>query len=71
VTLFARPVADERDGLLTFFAQQRDALPAAVLGLTDAQARLTPTASTLSLGRTWEWRQRATSGFRCAGYCCT
>ncbi|MGB6455182.1 MAG: DinB family protein [Streptosporangiaceae bacterium] len=50
MTLFARPVCDERDGLLTFLAQQRDALRAAVLGLTDAQARLTPTASTLSLG---------------------
>ena len=50
MTLFARPVADEHDGLLTFLAQQRDALRAAVLGLTDAQARLTPTASTLSLG---------------------
>ena len=50
MTLFARPVADERDGLLTFLAQQRDALRAAVLGLTDAQARLTPTASGLSLG---------------------
>lgn len=50
MTLFARPVADERDGLLTFLAQQRDALRAAVLGLTDEQARLTPTASALSLG---------------------
>jgi Protein of unknown function (DUF664) len=50
MTLFARPVADERDGLLTFLAQQRDALRAAVLGLTDAQVRLTPTASALSLG---------------------
>jgi Protein of unknown function (DUF664) len=50
MTLFARPVADERDGLLTFLGQQRDALRAAVLGLTDAQARLTPAASTLSLG---------------------
>jgi hypothetical protein len=50
MTLFARPVADERDGLLTFLAQQRDALRAATLGLTDAQARLTPTASTLSVG---------------------
>jgi Protein of unknown function (DUF664) len=50
VTLFARPVADERDGLLTFLAQQRGALRAAVLGLTDEQARLTPTAGTLSLG---------------------
>jgi hypothetical protein len=50
MTLFARPVADERDGLLTFLAQQRDAVRAAVLGLTDEQARLTPTVSTLSLG---------------------
>jgi Protein of unknown function (DUF664) len=50
MTLFARPVADERDGLLTFLAQQRDALRAAALGLTDEQARLTPTASALSLG---------------------
>jgi uncharacterized damage-inducible protein DinB len=50
MTLFARPVADERDALLTFLAQQRDALRAAALGLTDEQARLTPTASTLSLG---------------------
>jgi Protein of unknown function (DUF664) len=50
MTLFARPVADERDGLLIFLAQQRDALRAAALGVTDEQARLTPTASTLSLG---------------------
>jgi Protein of unknown function (DUF664) len=50
MTLFARPVADERDGLLTFLAQQRDALCAAALGLTDEQARMTPTASGLSLG---------------------
>jgi uncharacterized damage-inducible protein DinB len=49
MTLFARPVADERDGLLTFLAQQRDALRAAVLDLTDEQARMTPAASTLSL----------------------
>ncbi|WP_300612199.1 DinB family protein [Trebonia sp.] len=48
--LFARPVADERDGLLTFLAQQRDALRACVLGLTDEQARATPAASGLSLG---------------------
>jgi hypothetical protein len=50
VPLFARPVADERDGLLTFLAQQRDALRATVLGLTDEQARATPAASALSLG---------------------
>jgi uncharacterized damage-inducible protein DinB len=50
VPLFARPVTDERDGLLTFLAQQRDALRATVLGLTDEQARATPAASGLSLG---------------------
>jgi uncharacterized damage-inducible protein DinB len=50
VPLFARPVTDERDGLLTFLAQQRDALRASVLGLTDEQARATPAASALSLG---------------------
>lgn len=48
--LFARPVTDERDGLLTFLAQQRDGLRACVLGLTDEQARATPAASGLSLG---------------------
>jgi uncharacterized damage-inducible protein DinB len=48
--LFARPVSDERDSLLTFLAQQRDAVSASVLGLTDEQARATPSASGLSLG---------------------
>jgi hypothetical protein len=48
--LFAPAVADERDGLLTFLAQQRDGLRASVLGLTDEQARATPAASALSLG---------------------
>jgi Protein of unknown function (DUF664) len=50
VPLFARPVTDERDALLTFLAQQRDALRACVFGLTDEQARETPAASGLSLG---------------------
>ena len=45
-----RPVVDERDGLLAYLAQQRDGLRFAVHGLTDEQARATPTASTLSLG---------------------
>lgn len=48
--LFARMVDDERDGLLTFLAQQRDSMRASVLGLDDEQARATPAASTLSLG---------------------
>ena len=45
-----RPVVDERDGLLAYLAQQRGALRFAVHGLTDEQARATPTTSALSLG---------------------
>jgi hypothetical protein len=45
-----RPVADERDGLLSFLAQQRDALRLAAYGLTEEQARATPTAASLSVG---------------------
>lgn len=48
--LFTRPMTDERDGLLTSLAQQRDGLLALVAGLTEEQARATPTASDLSLG---------------------
>jgi uncharacterized damage-inducible protein DinB len=48
--LFARPAAGERDSLLAFIAQQRDALCASALGLTDEQARAAPSASELSLG---------------------
>ena len=44
------PVPDERTGLLAYLAQQRDALRFAAYGLTDEQARATPTASALSVG---------------------
>jgi len=44
--LLARPVTDERDGLLTFLAQQRDALRASVLGLTDEQPEPPPPPAT-------------------------
>ena len=44
-----RPVVDERDGLLAFLAQQRDALRVAVQGLTEEQATSTPSASSLNL----------------------
>jgi uncharacterized damage-inducible protein DinB len=44
------PVSDEREGLLAYLAQQRDAMRATVFGLTDDQARETPTAGALSLG---------------------
>ncbi|HEY7062265.1 MAG TPA: DinB family protein [Chloroflexota bacterium] len=45
-----RPVTDERDGLLAYLAQQRDGLRYAAHGLTDEQARATPTVSALSIG---------------------
>jgi len=45
-----RPVADERDGLLSFLAQQRDALRIATHGLTEEEARVQPTPSVLSVG---------------------
>jgi uncharacterized damage-inducible protein DinB len=41
---------DERALLLAYLAQQRDGLRYAAYGLTEAQARLTPAASALSLG---------------------
>ena len=44
------PVPDERAGLLGFLAQQRYVLRLATHGLTDEQARATPTASGLSVG---------------------
>jgi uncharacterized damage-inducible protein DinB len=43
------PVVDERDALLSFLAQQRDALRYAAHGLPDEQASATPTVSELSL----------------------
>ena len=43
-------LTDERDQLLAFIAQQRDGLRYAAYGLTDEQARMTPTAGTLSVG---------------------
>ncbi|MDH2427528.1 DinB family protein [Sphaerisporangium sp. TRM90804] len=44
------PVADEREGLLGYLAQHRYVLRTAAHGLTDEQARATPTASALSVG---------------------
>jgi uncharacterized damage-inducible protein DinB len=44
------PIADERDGLLAYLAQQRDAFRIVAYGLSDEQARATPTASALSVG---------------------
>ncbi|MEU3275342.1 DinB family protein [Saccharomonospora sp. NPDC006951] len=44
------PVADERDALLGYLAQQRYVLCLAAYGLTDEQARTRPTASALCVG---------------------
>ena len=46
----APPVTGERDALRQFLAYQQDAFFAVAHGLTDAQARATPTVSALSLG---------------------
>ncbi|MCU1682989.1 MAG: hypothetical protein JWQ81_3728 [Amycolatopsis sp.] len=45
-----RPVADERDGLLQFLAQQRYVIRIAAYGLTDEQARAVSTESPLTVG---------------------
>ncbi len=44
-----RPVGDERDALVTFLEHERHVLLVAAHGLTDEQARLTPTTSDLSI----------------------
>ena len=46
----AAVLTDERELLLAYLAQQRDGIRYAAHGLTDAQARLTPSASALSIG---------------------
>jgi len=46
----AFPFHDEKTLLLAFVAQQRDGIRNAAFGLTDEQARRTPTAGELSIG---------------------
>jgi hypothetical protein len=46
----APPHRDERELLLAYLTQQRDGVKYAAYGLTDDQARLTPTAGALSVG---------------------
>ena len=46
----APALTDERALLLAYIAQQRDGIRNAAFGLTDTQARQTPTAGTLSIG---------------------
>ena len=45
-----RPVADEREGLLAYLAQQRAVLRLTAYGLTDEQAKAAPSVSELSVG---------------------
>jgi uncharacterized damage-inducible protein DinB len=45
-----RPVTDERDGLLSFLAHQREAVRLSVHGLGDDQARRAPGPGTVTLG---------------------
>jgi uncharacterized damage-inducible protein DinB len=44
------PVANERDGLIAYLDQQRDAFASVAYGLTEEQIRLAPTAGTLTIG---------------------
>ena len=44
------PVVGERDNLMAYLAQQRAGVRLAAFGLTDEQARATPTRSALSVG---------------------
>lgn len=44
------PITNERASLLAYLAQQRYVLRIAAYGLTDEQARETPTRSPLSVG---------------------
>ncbi|WP_418004966.1 DinB family protein [Mycobacterium sp. PDNC021] len=44
------PAADERQTLINFIAFQQDAFAAVAYGLTDEQARATPSVSALSVG---------------------
>jgi hypothetical protein len=44
------PVADERDNLVKYIDQQRDAFASAAYGLTEGQIRLAPTAGSLTIG---------------------
>jgi uncharacterized damage-inducible protein DinB len=44
------PVADEREGLLAYLAQMRNAFDIVAYGLTDEQAHLAPSVSVLTIG---------------------
>jgi len=44
------PVADERESLIAYLDQQRDAFASVAFGLTEEQIRVAPTAGTLTIG---------------------
>ncbi|EWT01571.1 hypothetical protein N865_09800 [Intrasporangium oryzae NRRL B-24470] len=44
------PVRDERENLIAYIEQQRDAFATVAFGLTEEQIRLAPTAGTLTIG---------------------
>lgn len=50
MTAMPGPIADEREGLRAYIAQQQYAFLAVSFALTDDQARSTPTVSALSIG---------------------
>ena len=70
----APPVTDERDALREYLAYHQSAFLAVAYGLTDEQARATPTVSALSIGglikhatgvqRSWMHRVAAAPGAR-------
>ncbi|MBV8542711.1 MAG: DinB family protein [Pseudonocardiales bacterium] len=59
------PVADEREALLAYLAQQRLVLRLTAHGLTDDQARATPTASPLSVAGLIKHVARVERGWMC------
>ncbi|QNN52040.1 DinB family protein [Nocardioides mesophilus] len=59
----APPFTTERDGLVSYVAQQLDAFRAVSFGLTDEQARATPTPSTLSVGALIKHVTRSSRGW--------
>jgi hypothetical protein len=63
MSALAPPVQDERDGLVAYVAQQLDAFRSVAYGLTDEQARATPTPSSLSIGALVKHTTRSSAGW--------
>ena len=71
MSALASPVADERGALREFVAYHQSAYFAIAYGLTDEQARSTPSARALSIGGVIKTRDRRTAGMDAAGRCGT